>query len=153
MKGADVNKIKYTPEDLVDHHGISAVIKDDHGNILMQEHVKYGFWTIPVGKVKHGQEVIEGLKEEVFEETNLNVQDCKELVFETYEYLRNEINVKVFTHIFEILKYSGDLKNKEPKKHLQQKFMSLMEVVKLHYLSDITLRYLETLGIKREPHI
>jgi hypothetical protein len=55
-------KINYNKEDILDHHGIAAVIKNAEGEILMQEHVKYGFWTIPVGKVKEDQDVIEGLK-------------------------------------------------------------------------------------------
>ena len=56
------------------------------------------FWTIPVGKIKINQDVVEGLKEEVFEETNLIVEDCKELKFKVHEYIRNGKNVKVFTH-------------------------------------------------------
>ena len=33
----------YNSEDLFDHHGVSAVIKNKDGEVLMQEHVKYGF--------------------------------------------------------------------------------------------------------------
>ena len=47
--------IPYTHEDIVNHHAVAAVIKNTEGKILMQEHVKYGFWTLPVGKVKDGQ--------------------------------------------------------------------------------------------------
>ena len=49
-------KIKYNDEDIVSHHAVVAMIKDDSGKILMQKHVKYGFWTVPVGKVKKGAE-------------------------------------------------------------------------------------------------
>ena len=41
--------VNYNMEDIVSHHGVAAVVKDRRGKILMQEHVKYGFWTIPVG--------------------------------------------------------------------------------------------------------
>ena len=56
-------KINYTNEDLLDHHAVSAVIKNSKGEILMQEHVKFGFFTIPIGKAKPRQTPIEGIKE------------------------------------------------------------------------------------------
>lgn len=148
-----MDNIKYNNEDLTDHPGVSAVIKNSKGQILMQEHVKFGFWTIPVGKVKINQNIIEGLKEEVFEETNLIVNKCKELKFKVYEYLRNGKKVKVFAHLFEITDYSGKLENKEPNKHKNQKFMDIAEIINLPYISDTTLLYLETLGIKRDSRI
>ena len=91
---------KYNSKDLIDHHGVSAIIKDDKGRVLMQEHVKYGFWTIPVGKVQQNQEVVAGLKQEVFEECNIRVLGCKEVSYKVYEYARNGKNVKVYTHLF-----------------------------------------------------
>ena len=145
--------IKYNSEDLVDHHGVSAIINDASGKVLMQEHVKYGFWTIPVGKVLHGQEVIDGLKSEVFEETNLFVDECKEMDYKVYEYVRAGHDVKVYTHLFEITKYSGELKNKEQHKHSQQMFLSIEEIMKKPYLSDTTLMFLKTIGLKRENKI
>ena len=45
-------KINYSEEDLRDHDAIGAVVKDSKGRILVQDHVTYGFWTIPVGKAK-----------------------------------------------------------------------------------------------------
>jgi len=68
-------KINYNEEDLMDHKAPGAVIKDKQGNILMQEHVKYGFWTTPIGKAKHDQNIEEALKEEIFEECNLTVEE------------------------------------------------------------------------------
>lgn len=59
-------KIPYTPEDIVNHHAVAAIIKNAAGEILMQEHVKYGFWTLPVGKVKDGQGIKEGYKKITF---------------------------------------------------------------------------------------
>jgi len=145
--------IKYTQEDVADHHGVSAVIKDKDGKILMQEHVKFGFWTIPVGKVKIGQEIEEGLKQELFEECNVVVKDFKELICKDYLYERDGKMVKVISHLFEIKEYSGEIKNKEPEKHKQQRFMSLDEIKKLHYLSDMTLLYLSLNGFTRDAKI
>ena len=133
-------KIKYNEEDLVDHHGIAAIIK-------------YGFWTIPVGKVKKDQSVIDGLKLEILEECNLIIQECKEIIYKDYFYQRNSKNVKVSSHVYEILKYTGELKNMEPMKHRKQLFMSIEEIKQLPYLSDITLLYLSYIGFNRNSHL
>ena len=119
----------------------------------MQEHVKYGFWTIPVGKAKDGQKVEEALKEEIFEECNLVIEDYKELTTRDYTYNRNGNPVIVKAHLFEVLRYSGFMRNNEAHKHRQQLFMDLEEVKKLSYLSDLTLLYLETLGFRRTNRI
>lgn len=145
--------IKYNPEDLVSHDGIAVIIKNSRGEILMQEHVKYGFWTIPVGKVKQGQGIEDALKEEILEECNIRVEKCQEIRIREDSYKRNGNDVTVRAHLFEIVKYLGEIKNNEPHKHSQQLFMDLKLVKKLPYLSDLTLLYLETIGIKREARI
>jgi ADP-ribose pyrophosphatase YjhB (NUDIX family) len=146
-------EVNYNDSDLVDHKGVSAVIKNSEGEILMQDHVKYGFWTIPVGKTKEGQNVIDAIKEEVFEECNLIVEELREMGFKDIEYIREGKKMIVPAYVFEILKYSGELQNKEPKKHKEQKFMSIEEVKNLPYLSDSTIMFLESLGIKREAKL
>lgn len=148
-----MENIKYNSEDVVDHHGVSAVIKNEEGEILMQEHVKYGFWTLPVGKVKENQDVEEGLKQELYEECDIVVENFRELIKRDYFYERNGNNIKVISHLFEILKYAGEIKNKEPQKHKQQIFISLEKIKRLPYLSDMALLYLERLGFKREAKI
>ncbi len=143
----------YNKEDLLDHHAVAGIIKNDEGEILMQEHLKYGFWTIPVGKVKSGQNLLEGLKEEIFEECNLIIENCNQLLQRDYIYDREGKKVLVTEHLFEITKYSGILTNKEPHKHSQQKFMSLDVIKKLPYLSNFTLLFLKILGFERKPRI
>jgi ADP-ribose pyrophosphatase YjhB (NUDIX family) len=145
--------INYTSGDLVDHQGVSAVIKNSEGEILMQDHVKYGFWTIPVGKTEDGQTAIEAIKEEVFEECNLLIEDLREIAFKEIEYVREGKKVRVPTHVYEIISYSGELQNKEPHKHKEQKFLPLNEIKKMPYLSDSTIFFLESLGFKREAKL
>ncbi|MBI4447378.1 NUDIX hydrolase [Candidatus Woesearchaeota archaeon] len=146
-------KIGYNAEDIVDHQGVAVVLKNKKGEVLMQQHVKYGFWTIPVGKVKDWQSVEEGLKEEIFEECNITVEEFKEITTKEYAYNRNGNKVKVFAHLFEVDRWSGRMKNKEPKKHKIQIFMPLNKIKKLPYLSDLTLLYLETVGLKRKARL
>jgi len=145
--------IKYNQEDLTDHHAVVAVIKDNQGRILMQNHVKYGFWTLPIGKAKLDQGPEDALKQEILEECGLIIKDIKELVAKNYKYERNDKIVNVFSHLFEILKYSGQLDNKEPEKHSEQKFVDLEEIKKLPYLSDMTVLYLNSLGFVRNAKI
>ncbi|MFH0779596.1 MAG: NUDIX domain-containing protein [Parcubacteria group bacterium] len=144
-----MNTIKYTTNDLIDHDAIAAVIKNDQGEILMQKHVKYGFWTIPVGKVKQGQSVEDGLKQEVNEECNIVVEDCEEIAHDDRVYERDGKMVNVLLHLFLIKKYSGGLKNNEPQKHRKQEFLEIEAVKRLPYLSDSTILYLKSIGIER----
>ena len=145
--------INYTNEDLLDHHAVSAVIKDADGNILMQDHVKFGFWTIPIGKAKTGQDPVDGIKEEILEECGLIVEGLREIAFKEVEYERDEKRVKVMTHVYEILDYSGELENGEPEKHREQKFISLEDIKKIPYLSDSTIFFLGSIGFEREARL
>lgn len=144
-----MDAINYSPDDLTDHHAIGAVITNQKGEILMQKHVKYGFWTIPVGKVKQGQGVEEGLKQELFEECDIVLEKWKEIAQKECFYIRNGKKVAVLLHVFSVLNYSGIIKNKEPDKHTTQVFMSREEIEKLPSLSDATQLYLQE--VKNSP--
>jgi ADP-ribose pyrophosphatase YjhB (NUDIX family) len=148
-----MKKIKYNSEDIISHHGVAAIIKNQKKEILMQEHVKYGFWTIPVGKVKNEQGVEDGLKQEILEECNIAISEYKELIIRNYKYNRDGNEVLVVSHLFEILNYDGEVKNNEPQKHNQQIFLPISEIKEIPYLSDLTLLYLELLGFKRNAKI
>ena len=145
--------IPYTPEDLHDHHGIGAVITNDNGEILMQKHVKFGFWTIPVGKTKKGQDIQQGLAQELFEECDIILEDCQEIATKEFKYIRNKKTVIVSGHLFSVRMYSGEIKNKEPHKHTQQLFMKTEDILTLPLLSDFTLFYLEQQGLHRPKSI
>ncbi len=151
--GSPSKTIPYTPEDLLDHHGIAAVITNEKGEILMQDHVKYSFWTLPVGKVHPSQTIEEGLAQELFEECNITIEKWKEIAAKEYQYTRNGKKVRVSAHVFAILQFSGEIKNKEPHKHKEQLFLSLEKIKQLPHVSDITLLYLESIGIKRQKDL
>lgn len=153
MENSQSNKIKYNSEDMISHHGVAAVIKNERGEVLMQEHIKYGFWIIPVGKVKENQNVIDGLKQEILEECNLDIEKCNESIVKDYFYQRNGNSVRVTSHLFEIVRYAGEMENLEPTKHRQQVFMPVKKITQLPYLSDLTLLYLHQIGIDRPARI
>ncbi len=145
--------IKYTPGDLVDHAGIAAVIRDAHGRVLVQDHIKYGFWTIPVGKAEHGQSPQDALCQEVSEECDIVVEEFHESVRRLYHYVRDGKPVTMTLHLFVVDRWSGDVRNAEPHKHREICFMTLEEIRHLPYLSDATLLLLETLGYPRPAKI
>jgi ADP-ribose pyrophosphatase YjhB (NUDIX family) len=65
---------------------VGAVIEDDGGRILLVKHKKerggywQGKWICPGGELELGEEIKEGIKTEVKEETNLEVQLVTPLV-------------------------------------------------------------------------
>lgn len=136
------NKL-YTEEDLKSHSSIAAVIKDEHGNILMQDHVKLDVWMMPAGKVKDGQTPEIALKEEVYEETGLTVISYKLLGDKLFKYIKNDIPIDTYIYLFEVTEYTGTLENKEPGKHRSVMFMSLENIKKITNLSDITKMWLD----------
>ena len=132
--------VKYNTEDLTDHCGIAAVIKDNEGRVLIQKHVKYGFWTIPVGK---GIDAEETLKTEIKEECGIKVKKWRLIARKTFTYNRRGKKVNVDSHLYEIDDYEGDIKNLEPHKHSKQVFMKTTEIKELKYKSDMLKLWLK----------
>ena len=141
--------INYTDEDMLDHDTVAAVIRNEVGDVLMQDHVKFGFWTLPVGKAKQGQAPIEGIKREIFEECNLVIEKLKEISCLEKVYDRDGKIVKCLIHVYDVLVHSGEMKNNEPDKHAEQKFLPVEDIMRLPYVSDCTLMFLRGLGLER----
>jgi len=65
---------------------VGAVIEDDEGRILLVKHKQerggywQGKWICPGGELEFGEEIKEGIKREVKEETNLEVELVTPLV-------------------------------------------------------------------------
>lgn len=140
MKDSMVN---YNYEDLKDHFAVAGVIKNEKGEILMMDHVKFDFWTLPVGKVKDNETVEEGLMNELFEELGIKVIEYKVLNSFDKVYLRRGNIVKVICYIMDILVYENEIYNKEPEKHRSLKWMSVEEISDLERISDPTREYLK----------
>ena len=70
--------------DLYGGHPVStvgALVYDDEGHVLMVKTHKWSdLWGIPGGKVRYGETLIDALRREIKEETNLSIKDIR-LVF------------------------------------------------------------------------
>jgi len=53
--------------------GVSAVIRDRDGRLLLQERTDNGYWGLPGGAVEYGEALTNALRREVEEETGLIV--------------------------------------------------------------------------------
>jgi 8-oxo-dGTP pyrophosphatase MutT (NUDIX family) len=117
----------------------------------MLKHVKYGFWTIPVGKVEEGQTLEQGLKQEMWEELGIRVQAFKVIAEKPIIQIIMGKRIRENNYVCEVLRYTGNVKNKEPHKHTQLKWMTVDELMKLPFVSHNVIWFLETLGLKRRP--
>lgn len=124
------NNPKYNEEDLTDHHGVGVVLLNENMEILMLDHVKLNTEVFPVGKVKKGESVFEGMCNELFEETNLKINSAYEVVEFVLDIIRNGKKITQTNHIFICRDYSGNIKNKEPKKHRDVYFIPFEEMMK-----------------------
>ena len=135
-------RYNWNSEDVEDHGGVGAVIKNSKGQILMLDHVKLGLWTIPIGKVKKGQTHLQALIEEVYEETGLTVTSATQKLRKKFTYTRNGKNVNIDTIIYEATT-TGTAINLEPQKHRDLKWMTLAKIKKLPKLGDALKAYLK----------
>lgn len=130
-------------EDLKPHDSVGVCILDSNNEkVLVLDHIKFDMITVPVGKVKDGQDIFEALKQEVFEETGIIIKKAKEIaVFDTHA-IRNDIKIDIHNHLFIAMSNWVDItnmENKEPKKHRSMFWMDLDELQELETRSFMTI--------------
>jgi ADP-ribose pyrophosphatase YjhB (NUDIX family) len=57
--------------------GISVILLDDEGRVLLQKRTDFGVWGLPSGSCEIGENVMTTVRREVKEETNLDVEDAR----------------------------------------------------------------------------
>lgn len=138
--------IQYNKDDLKNHKGICCIIwNHNRDKILMQDHVKFNFWTIPVGKVDDGDTLNNTIKKEMKEELNINIKKFKEIINWKEYYNRFDKIIEVHLFLYEIISYQGSIKNNEPKKHRSFEWMTIDEIKKLNKISHGTEQFLKCL--------
>lgn len=140
---------KYNAEDMQPHDTIAAIITTGSGEAckyLVLDHVKCDMLTCPIGKVKPDQTVVEALLEECEEEVGAKLSNYKEIIQFHKTYNRESKDIEVKTHVFKVIKYTGTIKNLEPKKHRWVRWMTRKELENSkRKLSDALTAYFEWL--------
>lgn len=107
-----------------------VIIQNKNKQHLLVYNKKYNKWQFPGGKLEQGESAEEAAEREVFEETNLLVQDLKQT---GESFLLNIDNDWWKCHIYQAGKYLGKLQVKEKKKGpvIETKFFSKEEMSKI----------------------
>lgn len=105
---------------------ISAVFLIKEGEkYLFQKRKNYsiykGDYVLPGGHIEANETVFEGAIRELYEELDIKVREC-DLEFKMVEPVADYV---VF--FLEVKNYQGQIKNKEPHKHVDMKFLSLTD--------------------------
>lgn len=137
-----VSDINFNEEDVKNHQGINAWIINDDGKVLTMWHNKFGFWTIPMGKVKDDETPTDALKVEMWEELGIEVKKCKKIMSFEKTYFRKlqgateKSKVHTIQTSYHLTKYTGEIYNKEPQKHREIKWIDIEELMSLTNISD-----------------
>ena len=90
---------------------VRVVIQNEKGELLVIFQKKWNCWVFPGGKIESGETPLQAAKREVFEETNLIIEDL-EIVAEK-EFFSDELQKNKTGYLIKANKYSGEIKIKE----------------------------------------
>jgi len=142
--------INYNESDKESHNGIGAVILNEEGQVLVQDHVKFGFWTLPIGKSGVNEDPREGMNKELLEECNVEAEKLTELSRITKKDIRDGVDIDVTVILYHAEDLIGEIRNNEPDKHREQKFMDVDEFKKIYeesgqsgWINDLFFEWLE----------
>ena len=100
---------------------VRVVIQNEKGELLVIFEKKWNCWVFPGGKIEPGETPEEAAKREVFEETNLIIEDL-EIVGEQAFDRRNQ---HCMGYLVKANKYSGEIKIKKLDKIADIKFKQI----------------------------
>ncbi len=147
------DEVSFTDEDLCDHVALAVVLKDASGSVLSMWHIKWGFWTIPLGKAHVGQAPEDGVIEEMREELGIEVRSMTKLSSTVIEYQRPSGSIRTLFNLYEVTEYDGKVNNLEPAKHAKLAFRPVRSLANEESLSDGTLLLLEHEGVYTPRYI
>ena len=91
---------------------VRVIIKNEKEELLVIFEKKWDCWVFPGGKIEPNETPEEAAKREVFEETNLIIENLKIVVEKVF----SGKNQSHMGYLIKANKYSGEVKNKEPEK-------------------------------------
>jgi len=138
------DNVNYTKEDLVDHEAVSAIIQNKNNDILILKHKKFGFWTVPMGKVDASDSSLEmALKREIREEVGVFIKNYVGLGSFIREYERQGKIVTVIHHVYSIISYNGVPTNIEEGKHSELRWIPMKDTTSLGDNISDAMRYIK----------
>ena len=104
---------------------VRVVIQNEKGELLLVKDKKWG-WNLPGGKIEENETPETAARREVFEETNLVVENCEKIAEENVFYANLPVGSQHWKgYFFQARKYSGKIQNKEVEKILDIKFVDI----------------------------
>jgi 8-oxo-dGTP pyrophosphatase MutT (NUDIX family) len=88
---------------------VRVIVQNEKGELLVIFDKKWNCWVFPGGKIETGETPLEAAKREVFEETNLIIEDL-EIVAEKVFGAKNQ---HLMGYLVKANKYLGEIKIKE----------------------------------------
>jgi mutator protein MutT len=85
---------------------------NDRGEVLLQKKARgfgKGNWNGPGGKMKEGETIEEGARREIFEETEIVVDEMEKRG--EIEFVFHDQNSNMLTHVFVVKKWHGGVRN------------------------------------------
>lgn len=128
-------------------NAVSAIIKNRHGQVLFQDHIKCNGYTLPGGKAMESESNVSALIRELYEELGIVVRESNcELIYSN-EIKNSEYPVgsgdyiDFISNIYMVSAYENIPVNKEPNKHKSIEWLTTEELEKLDK-SDILNDYI-----------
>ena len=100
---------------------VRVVIQNEKGELLVIFEKKWNCWVFPGGKIEPNETSLEAAKREVFEETNLIIEDLEIVGEQVFD----KKNQGCMGYLVKANKYSGEIKIKELDKITDIKFKQI----------------------------
>jgi 8-oxo-dGTP pyrophosphatase MutT (NUDIX family) len=126
-------------------NAVALLVPDHEGRLLVLWHVKYRFWTVPLGKIEPGEAGVSAAHREAFEELGI-IPEQVELLETVYKPLAVDDYSDITIALCRVTSYSGTIANREPDKHHQFRFMHPCEFDSLKPISFPTRVIAERFG-------
>lgn len=108
--------------------GVKAIIEHNNKFLFIRRSDKYneitGIWDIPGGRINIGEEPIDGLKREIFEETGLELNKIKQILDASTVFQNEEKQIVRITYLCTVK--NSNLKLSE--EHTDYKWFSIDEI-------------------------
>lgn len=145
--------VDFDKRDLEDHIAVGAYILNDKNELLVLEHVKWGWWSVPVGKGEDGETAEQAFRREVEEELGLTDYKMSKVYEQRIRYNHAGQEVTDLLVGYELSGIVGEPRNLEPEKHRNFGYLPVSEVISKPALSDQLILYLNHKGFEHHHQL